>query len=316
MSYRFLGKCKAGMGDVVQLGCVVKHLKHYYPDWYIGIETKPGLSPILEGIADESHDLLHPMKWRLDGWDSSFYFQFERPSDYWSGVPSTKVSECLKRYFPECEPIEDLYRYSITINDQAKARADKWIADELDNKPFALVHPWGTARKENKDLTAWELYVLLGMIVNEGLIPVVLFFDWPVPDFVDELAVCPNHTNDLWSDVKKKKCGNAQVIARLIDRAGIFFGIDSGPAHLAACSPITTDSHIFWVNHHPVDCFDLSGNPHLHHNVDDSVLIPGKARTYFEAHYQHTYYHGDLTDWVEHLFRSVVYGENKSECDT
>ncbi len=309
MAYRFLGRCKAGMGDIVQLGCVIKHLKHYSPDMYICIETKPGLSPILAGIADESHDLLQPQPWKREPWDVRHYFPFERPSEYWQDRPNTKVSECLALYFPELKPIEKLYRYSIKINEEARARADRWIKEELNNKPFAIVHPWGTASPDKKNLTDWEVFVLCGMIVSQGLVPVVLFFDWPVPDCLADIAVYPDHTQEIWQDVAKKKTGNAQVIAALIDRAEIFFGIDSGPAHLAGCSPIKTPAHILWHRHHPITCFDLSGNPNLLHHVDEQVANrESLTRDYFESHYKYTYYDLDLTDYIEDLFRSVVYG--------
>jgi len=262
------------------------------------VETKPGRSCILEGVADELHELGGTTEWRLQPWDKRVYFQWERPKGYCCNVPSTKISTCLEKYFPEVNPEAELYKYEIVISQEAREIAQRYI-DTLPT-PYGIIHPWGTSQKPRKDLTRYEVAVLCDLLEADGLTPVVLSWEWPLIDWMDnERVFCPDRTHWLWQEVTGKITGNAQVIAALIDGAEVFYGIDSGPAHLAACKPITTPVFVLWWEFHPATNFDLDHGNVTHFVRDDyHEALPLSVRQYVENAYTIRCYEGDLTDWL------------------
>jgi len=127
-----------------------------------------------------------------------------------------------------------------------------------------------------------------------------------LPEWIDQKKIyCPGEGHDVWKDIGKKKTGNGAVIAAMIDEAEMFFGIDSGPGHIAACSPIETPVYIIWTDQHPINCFDLAGD-NVTHIVSEMTYVDPPAKQYFETHYAHHYYFGDLTNIIEAVVNDVM----------
>src|ERR1043165_7625922 len=103
-----------GLGDAVACQILIRHLKHYHPKWFIGVETRRGHESALQGHADRVYIAEHPFYWRTE-YDKIFHMPWERPGDedWWSGHPSTKPPVCFENYFPEITPIEELFFYEI-----------------------------------------------------------------------------------------------------------------------------------------------------------------------------------------------------------
>src|SRR5271154_5567717 len=100
-----LSFCDFGLGDAVQFGIVLKHLKHYHPDWTIGIETNKGHWDCFRGLADEIFPLVMPFSWR-NKFDKIQTIKFLTPDHFYgTKVPSTKPTRCLIEEFG-LEPIK------------------------------------------------------------------------------------------------------------------------------------------------------------------------------------------------------------------
>jgi hypothetical protein len=100
----------------------------------------------------------------------------------------------------------------------------------------------------------------------------------------------------LWD---KERVGDGATIYELINRAEFFFGIDSGPGHIAAASK--TPAFLFWWGHHPAHC--IIPSPNVTHCIpdwsDEFFELPKRATDYFAKHYQSHVYGPDLTAYLE-----------------
>lgn len=291
-------RIKHGLGDNCQATIVINHLKHYHPDWFLGVEALPGSHSCFYGVADAVHVMRHPFTWRQD-YDEILNLDFPRPTKTYPNVPSTKPTRCLEEVF-NLDPIESLYRYTINPTPEATTKVDQFIEEELHGQPYAVLHYLGTNSKADKDLTHYEATLWIYAMLKEGLAPVLLDWDRQSPCAKFTTVTCPDKRHPyLWDG---ERVGDAGTIHQLIDRAEYFVGIDSGPAHVAAAT--NTPAYVFWVNHTPIHCFDLADNvihfvPHFSRD-----LIAGdrdSAWEYFTANYQHRVYDCDLTEYIEFL---------------
>lgn len=280
-----------GLGDQVSFTIVLKHLKHYEPDLEITIESPLGSQEIFKKWVKSSEVVEYPFrKW---GWDRVEYCHFPHVRKIYGNRPNTKVTRTLVEVF-DLSPIESLYYYDFDASPENQKLAKEYINQIRKGNPVAVVHNGGVSSPQAKDLSKAEEAQLLMSLVDRGYIILRLDFQEGkhVCPFVDQQTIhCPYH---LWKRDNREIYADAGLIKELIQNADVFFGIDSGPGHIAAAT--TTPSHIFWKGHHPGLCFDLSHNTvHiLHRNsaklIDQDFDVWNVAHPYFEEMYDHLYY--------------------------
>jgi hypothetical protein len=298
---KHLFQFRHGLGDACQFSIVLRHLKHYHPEWEIGVEAWQGIHTCFNGLADY-FPIRHPMFWR-EHWPKPQHVNFSRPERGYANAPSTKVTRCLLEEFG-VDPIEDLYKYEITPTPEAIAKAERYHNEELHGEPFAVLHYKGTSSPEKKDLNDWEAICLCAGLISQGL--KVLLLDWNANKLHNgESILNPDKRHPwLWDG---ERVGEAGTIHQLIARASLFIGIDSGPAHLAGAT--TTPSYVFWWGHHPCHCFDPCDN--VTHLVPDwleeeQLAVSPVAHEYFLKHYRHEKYGENLTDFVERFAAELI----------
>jgi ADP-heptose:LPS heptosyltransferase len=262
----------------------LKHIKHYHPDWEIAVECMPGLHEIFNGICP-AYQQIHPLYWRNE-YPNKKTISFARNTNVYPDCPSTKVTRCLLEEF-DLQPIPELYGYEIHPSEDAKKKAARYQDEDLAGKPFAVIHYRGTASKEKKDLTDEEAKKIIAALQQQGLTPVIL--DWDDCRLADNKEVFnPSRRHAyLWD---QQRYGDAGTIAALIQRAEVFFGIDSGPAHLAGATD--TSSVVFWKDFHPVTNFDPCPNV-LHvlaDNWEGEDAEAAQGLKYWEENNKHEYY--------------------------
>lgn len=273
-----LFRFKHGLGDAVQFSIVLKHLKHYHPDWEIAVECPKGL----HSVFNNSYPLVMPYTWR-DTFGKPQEIKFSKP-DYLlfnNKFPATKVTRCLKDEFG-LDPIPDLYHYEIAPNEVAINKVKRYIDEEIKGE-YGVIHYKGSKQsQEDKNLTDYEASLIVDMMLAEDVVPVIL--DWDtnsvlVKEYGDKIRN-PNRCHPwLWD---KEYTGDGATIYALIDNAVGFWGIDSGPAHIAGATK--TPSYVFWWGTEPLHCFDLSENvTHIVHPNHNSL-----NSKYFKDNYNHS----------------------------
>lgn len=313
---------KHGLGDACQFTIVLKHLKFYHPELFIGVESRVGVHSIFEGLADESLIFRKPLLHR-DNYPEPFNIEFKMPLCEYGDLPSTKTTECLIEEFVDVEyqdgnqeliyPKLELYRYQITPSQEVKDKVSRFIDEEV-KEPFAVLHYLGNARKVDKDLTDFQAALLIDVLESEGYRVVLLDWeskfniaDYPTPN---NGIVRPDKLHPyLWN---KERVGDGATIAALIDRAEVFFGIDSGPGHIAAATK--TPSIIFWVNHQPAFCYDY--HPNVIHYASNEL----RTASFDEMEHPEAFrwYDGDIDDCVRDFHEQAdlaeVIAEIKAAC--
>lgn len=293
--YRLLLRVAKGLGDCLQLGCVIKHLKHYHPDWFIGVECREPLVGAFEGVADAVH-LLAQGDYRKT-YDRRMLMPFERPSQYYDGVPSTKVAECLNRYFPECKPIKELFHYTVADDSSCQTRMKNFHEQFLEGKPFALLHHEGTNSPEEKNMPTEDAQYIVDFCLAQGWQVLLLDFANTSRLKEQEGLHFVGHGHGLWLG---HSWGDARAIKALIERAEVFFGVDSGPEHIAATTK--TPTFVWWTGHNPLRCFDLADNV-THWLPDVDRIEYQEPREFFEEHYHHYYYPHDVGIDLDEYFK-------------
>jgi ADP-heptose:LPS heptosyltransferase len=295
--YRMLIKMKHGLGDNVQLTCVLRHLKHYYPTLNIGVEAKAGTHSLYEDLADDVYLLGQNNKKHLANYEKIYTLPFRhvQSGNTVGDFPHTKVWQSLHDHWPEIKPIEEFFHYQIPIKNKAKEKVDEFLNNIP--KPYMIIHSRGTASRLDKDLLDYEEATLAEIYLNDGLSVIVL--DWRSESAILdwEGVYCPGVGHDLWAGAVKQG-GCAQIIAELGRRADTCIGIDSGPGHV--WGGIDTPTYIFWSKKHPIHCYDLADN--VIHVVPDDVekfAYSKKAHQYFLDHYKHVYYDDNLADILD-----------------
>ena len=186
---------------------------------------------------------------------------YHRNDRYWP-YPSTKTTRAITDSGWTPEP--ELYRAEVQITPEATAKAAAYIAT-LPDKPFGLIHYQGISLPEDKDLDDWEAYQLAMFLVGHDVTPVILDWHNQCPWADQETVFNPRYNHELWAHEWIRNGSDSGVLAALISKALIMFGIDSGPEHLAAAT--ATPCYVFHHWTHPVRCFDPS--PNLTHIVPE-----------------------------------------------
>ena len=260
---------KHGLGDAVQFGIVLRHLRQQYPQAHIYLETKPGREALFRHLVDELHDIKYP--WDQWSGDINKYVQFNHCEDTYGTVPTTKVTQCLTKEF-DIGPDPRLYQYSVSISDEAKAAAAKWRAD-LGPANVVLIHYEGVSCPQKKNIPRPLVAELCGRLVAAGVTPVLL--DWGLNKVADNRTI---FTPTLPQD--------SDHVAAMIEAADLFVGIDSGPAHIAGA--LDTFSICLWSGFFPGHNFDPCSNV-FHYLTEEAASLAYDAYdvAYFNDHYKY-----------------------------
>jgi hypothetical protein len=261
---RLLLQFKHGWGDCLQFGIVLKHLRHYLPDWHIAVEAPDNKHHFFNGLCDACYPLHHPMPHRDDYTQRPRQVFFNRCERDYQGYPSTKAARCLLEEF-QLEPIEDLFYYDFFPAEEGETSTDY--------PPYSVLHYQGKSCWEEKDLTAEEATIIAKKIKGR-----VLILDWE-GDVEAEGCVVLNKFNT-------PEMANPSWVHALLCGAQTVYGVDSGVTHLAAAT--NTLTFCYWTGLKPWHNFDLA------HNVVH-VLPEQDLPDHFREHYNYVLYR-DLID--------------------
>ena len=289
-------KFSHGLGDIVQLTCVLLHLLSLHPDWVIDVASHVGKHSALHGLCRRSLILdrgpIDHAQYRLV-FDLGWYECYSVFSD----SPSTKVCNTLREVFG-IVPELALLKYRIEVGDDSREKTREYLsaiteAPAHDGRfPVVAVHYQSNTSAWKKDLRHEVVANLCRELILHGFTPLIL--DWdrrsPLPD--QKRIFCPGvGPGDLWGNTGT---GDARLLAALLSQCALVIGVDSGPLHVAGATETPTLG--VWTGHSPVQFYDLCPNvTHLVPNTWRTVppcQNPTAAR-FMEAHYALRTY-GDL----------------------
>lgn len=275
---------KHGLGDAVQFQIVLWHLRHYYPNARITIETKANREGVFEHLVDCVSPLIYP--WNTWAATITKYVTFGKSNiEFAEGLPPSKVTKCLIDEFG-LQPLPPLFFYSCCIGDKAQQEVDDWYATLP--RPIVCFHYEGESCPDKKNIDkATAKAIAEGL---NGLGATVVVLDWGLNKIVNGTTIV---------QPPKSLKQESERLAALIDTADGFVGIDSGPGHLAAATD--TPGVIVWTGHHPTKYFD-DPNPTLTHLVGPAAVDDcdgEEVQKWFEATFNHRYLgHSDLAATV------------------
>lgn len=244
-----------GLGDTVQLGIVVRHLKKAYPHAELLVESHAGTQAIFSPMC-KAEPIAWP--WRYEGYEAGVYCHWEQVEKSYYKLPATKVTRCLTELF-QVEPDLNLYYYSCEITEADRQRVDDYLAKlPLEHyKGFVLLHYRGTSGPQRKNLDVVEAELAAGSFLAQGYLVILLEWSQRPDPLLNGKTIVGAH--ELWSCTEANQLyAEVGVLAALIERAEAFVGIDSGPEHVAACTD--TPTFVIWGDNHPAHCFDFTDN--------------------------------------------------------
>lgn len=286
---------KHGLGDAVQFGIVLKHLRKAYPEARITLETHPKREACFRHLVDEISPLVYP----FDQWSGEDrlhkYVQFGHAKRGYLTVPCSKVTQCLEKEF-DLAPDPELYRYEVSISDEARKAVANWY-EQLGQNVVAI-HYEGVSCPDKKNLPRPLVKELCERLVAGGVTPVIL--DWGLNKLANgETIFKPQVPHD------------SDHLAALIEAAQMMIGIDSGPAHIAGA--LDTPTYCIWRKFFPACNFDLADNvthfvcnDSLDHAPDDAAL------EFFDRAYRKAYY-DDIEALLFELADDVLYALELTE---
>jgi ADP-heptose:LPS heptosyltransferase len=269
-----------GLGDTVQLGVVLKHLRRYRPNWTVDVWCGRGKETALAGLCRRVYHDRQTDQVDFQAYDRIVEPGFFESRDRLAGVPATKAVDTLRNVFG-IDYDASLGRYEIRysahdgIVTYCKAmNYFKSIGAVQLTGPYNVVvfHASGNTSQSLKNLCEWQLELLCEQVLAAGRIPVIL--DWDhrsqLPDQKRTfcLSVARPGDMDLWGGFGS---GDAATIAALIQLSEAFVGVDSGPGKIASATD--TPSLICWIGHHPMNFHDPAPNtthlvPHDHWKME------------------------------------------------
>ena len=288
-----------GLGDCIDYSIVIKHLKNACSNLIIDVVTHPGHQWALQGFADNVFTVVKKLN---KDYDFVFKEEFVYPklNPNWGiidpsfNVPPTKVTYTLLENF-KIKPKRELYYCSFNPSDFAKASIDKLHKDVIKNHKYAVINYMGSTNRADKDLTHDEAKQICDILLNQGYLCIIAdyFNNCPFANEKDIISINKSHLPWLWRG--EPDCG---VLYELINRANIFVGIDSGPAHVAIATK--TPTYVIWMEkgYHPLVAFNFANN--CTHIIPNAFM---HCDTFFSKEYKWLNY-GIRND----LIRTLNYG--------
>jgi len=294
-----------GLGDAVQLTSVLRHLRHYHPEWAIDVVAAIGKHSAYRGLCRRVF-----IRDRSPVDRSAYAHVFELgwhecPKSY-ASHPSTKAEQCLLDVFG-LAPVPELCRYQIDVSAAVRAAAERSLeslcpmgpADD-GRWPVVLIHYQGNTSTDKKDLPHDLIRAVCDEVIAAGSVPVIL--DWdrrsPLPDGVR--IHNPGADDPIWGATGT---GDAEMLTALIAASTLMVAVDSGPLHVAGAT--ATPTLAVWTRHHPLHYLAPADNVfHMLPDGHEAHLRGDRAAgaAYFAEHYHHVVYH-DLAAELLHQVR-------------
>ena len=303
-----------GLGDAVQFTVVLKHLRHFHPDWQIDVRSLRGKHSAFHELCRRSY---HDQEAAPLGPHRVFDIQWCENYNRYSDRPNSKITNCLEEVFHVPYRAE-LGRYQVNVGDGAKERAAQYLesigcraaggsradASGLCDTGGALAgasgccggrynavvfHYQGNTSQHKKNLAHDTVAGWVELCLAAGYVPVILDWDRRSPLADQRRVFNPGvHAGDIWG---RFGSGDAETITALIGAASAFVGIDSGPGKCASATE--TPALIAWTGHHPIQFHDPADNT-VHLVPDNHCQIPPAQNPgvadYFLKHYRHRTY--------------------------
>jgi SAM-dependent methyltransferase len=253
-----------GLGDAVQLTCVLQHLAKHRPDWSIDVATGIGKHSAFRGLCRQSlildrdtidHGQYHHV-FDLGWWECYSVY---------NDSPCTKVCNCLREEFG-ITPELPLLKYRINVRETALHATHCYLQSitgshspnlKSDTRfPVVAIHYQGNTSEGKKNLSHRLVAELCKELLLHGYTPLIL--DWdrrsPVPN--NQTIFSPGvGPGDLWGNTGT---GDAELLAALLQQCALVIGVDSGPLHVAGAT--STPTLGLWIGHSPVQFYDLCSN--------------------------------------------------------
>lgn len=297
-SVKVLIRMPWGLGDAVQLGCILQHLIKHRPDWSIDVATGIGKHSAFGGLCRRSLILDRD---HIDAarYDQVFDLNLYECYSIYEDSPCTKICNCLREVFG-IRPELELLKYRIAFSRGARRitgdylRAITGIYERPKRYPVVAIHYQGNTSAHKKNLPNDLVYRLCQELIRQQFVPMILDWDWrsPLPD--QQAIFCPTvGAEDLWEHTGT---GDAERLTALIAQCSLMIGVDSGPLHVAGATDTPTLG--VWTGHSPVQFYDLCDNV--------THLVPAEwrdippcqnetAARFFEKHYRYrAYKHNEL----------------------
>ncbi len=285
-----------GLGDAVQVTCLLQHLRKHRPDWLITVRARHGTHSALHGLCFQVLSNKDSEPREVD-FDKVFRLPWYENHNGYRDCPNTKVTNCLREIF-HIEPEPALLRYSVQVRPAIRELMRGYLAScgctpGADGKYNAVViHYEGNTSSDRKNLDHGLIRNLCSRFIDLGFVPVILDWDHrsPVPD--QRRIFCPvPGDGDIW---EASGTGDAERITGLIAESSLMLGIDSGPQKCAGATD--TPTLAVWTRQDPMRFYDLCPNV-LHIIRDDfrdyDCLRKPECLAYFQANYRFVTYAPD-----------------------
>lgn len=265
-----------GLGDAVQMSAVLRHLRHYRPDWHIDFQAEAGRESVGRGIV---HNIFkYGQQYPTDHYDLEVQIVLYDTITNWSDRPNTRVTSCLHERFG-IEWDARFARYQILVRPETR----ELVASKF-TKKYVAIHYKGDSAKDKKDLKFEQIQEICTHIEKLGYFPLIL--DWR-PDY--------NHIKDGIRSLGLEGGHDAEMNCAVISQCVAFIGIDSGPGKCASAT--NTPALIIWTGHHPIPFHDPAPNTTHLVPVGYARLEPiYKECSFFEANYKVQFYKDIATE--------------------
>ncbi len=285
-----------GLGDAVQLGIVLRHLRKHRPDWQIDVHCQRGKHSAVRGLC---HAVYHDREARPNeqAYDKHFDLGWYECYSAFSDSPCTKACNCLREVFG-IVPELALCGYVVECQAEDYAVTARYLESIGGRKNAAgrfnavVIHYEGNTSTPKKNLCRHTVAALCENVREAGHLPVILDWDRRSPLSDQKHIFCPGvGPNDIWGGFGS---GDAARITALIAQCTAFVGIDSGPGKCAGATD--TPSVIVWTGHHPIQFHDLCANTTHLVPEEHRALPPAQQRQvaeFFSKHYRFCTYAKD-----------------------
>jgi len=264
-----------GLGDAVQFGVVLRHLRQLFPEWKVDIGAASQRWDMLRGCgARECFPYAQPRGEHVH----TLTIPFQEPENCYPGTPSTKAERCLRQMFG-IEPVVELCKYHVPFREAHAKVSRKFLATLPPSRGVVLIHYQGKSARRVKNINEQIVRDVCNVTRNADCVPVLLDWDDRSRLVAGEIIHRAN--------IPGEPCH----IAALAARAKLCIGIDSGPGHVFGSDTLTTPTLIVWRKHHPVHYYELAD--HVTHVVppNHEQYLRGDVtlgRDVFERLYHHS----------------------------
>ena len=289
-----------GLGDHIQLGVVLRHLKAAFPEWAIDLachaERADGL--LTAGLC---RAIVPPDQ--MGGYDQVRSLFFWEPDASYPDSPSTKAEKCLRDIF-KIPPRPELCDYVCDSTAEQDARAKEFARRYA---PFVLAHANGHSARSSKDLPLFAIEAAARDAKSRGREFLLLDLDGRGGWSPDAPLIPLRADDQVWGG--PPTAGQLAAIAR---QAELCIGIDSGPGKVFSASG--TPTIVCWSGMHPIhyhapdaNAFHLVPRNHEQH-IRGAAAAGLAALKFFTKHYRHRVMSRNIADELpsqlkEHLCR-------------